>query len=108
ALGVRKGDTFALLAQTSLEWTLFDFALAQVGAVSVPIYANSAAGDVAYIAAHAEVVGVLAQDAAQLAKLDQHRAELPQLEHSLTYADLAGLATRGRAYAARHPDSLAQ
>ena len=28
ALGVRKGDAFAILARTSLEWALFDFALA--------------------------------------------------------------------------------
>src|SRR4029453_7793887 len=27
ALGVRKGDAFAILASTRLEWALFDFAL---------------------------------------------------------------------------------
>ena len=31
ALGVQKGQAFALLARTSLEWSLFDFALALVG-----------------------------------------------------------------------------
>ena len=36
-----------------------------------------------------------------------HRDELPRLEHALTYADLAGLAARGRAYATRHPEALA-
>jgi long-chain acyl-CoA synthetase len=108
ALGVRKGDAFAILAQTTLEWTLFDLALAQIGAVSVPIYANSSPRDVAYVAGHSESVGILAEDAAQLAKVEEHRDELPRLEHALTYADLAGLATRGRAYAVRHPDALAQ
>ena len=29
ALGVRKGDAFGILAQTSLEWALFDYALAR-------------------------------------------------------------------------------
>jgi long-chain acyl-CoA synthetase len=33
ALGVSKGDAFAILASTSVEWCLFDFALALVGAV---------------------------------------------------------------------------
>jgi long-chain acyl-CoA synthetase len=108
ALGVRKGDAFAILAQTTLEWTLFDLALAQIGAVSVPIYANSSPRDAAYVAGHSESVGILAEDAAQLAKVEEHRDELPRLEHALTYADLAGLATRGRAYAVRHPDALAQ
>src|SRR5262249_2994294 len=33
ALGVRKGDAFGILASTSLEWCLFDFALGLIGAV---------------------------------------------------------------------------
>jgi long-chain acyl-CoA synthetase len=107
ALGVRKGDAFAIIAQTTLEWTLFDLALAQVGAAGVAIYANSSARDAAYILGHSESVGVLCEDDSQLAKVHEHREELPRLEHALTYSDLPGLATRGRAYAARHPDALA-
>ena len=60
ALGVRKGDAFAILGQTSLEWALFDFALAHVGAIGAAIYANSAAKDCEYILDHSEAVGVLA------------------------------------------------
>jgi long-chain acyl-CoA synthetase len=41
--GVRKGDAFAIVAQTTLEWALFDFALALIGAIGAPIYANSSA-----------------------------------------------------------------
>src|SRR5688572_30547242 len=41
ALGIRKGDAVAILAQTRLEWALADFALALVGAIGAPIYANS-------------------------------------------------------------------
>ena len=36
ALGVRKGDAFGILARTRLEWSLFDFALAHVGAKGPP------------------------------------------------------------------------
>ena len=36
ALGVRKGDAFAILGSTSLEWCLFDFALALIGAIGAP------------------------------------------------------------------------
>src|SRR6266516_3695963 len=43
ALGVRKGDAFAILASTRVEWVLFDFALALIGAVTAPIYMNSSA-----------------------------------------------------------------
>jgi long-chain acyl-CoA synthetase len=106
ALGVRKGDAVGILAQTTLEWTLFDLALAQIGAAGVAIYANSSARDAAYILNHSEAVGVLCEDDAQLSKVQEHREELPRLEHALTYSDLPGLATRGRAYAARHTDAL--
>src|SRR5690349_7404365 len=41
ALGVSKGDAFGILASTRLEWTLFDYALALVGGVTVPVYATS-------------------------------------------------------------------
>ena len=106
ALGIRKGDAFAILASTSLEWCLFDFALGLVGAVGAPIYANSSPHDVAYVLEHSESVGVLAEDAGQLAKVDEGRNALPRLSHVLTYADLDGLEARGREHAAAHPDAL--
>src|SRR5918992_1511133 len=54
ALGVRKGDAWAVMARTSLEWALFDFALAHIGGVTAPIYPSSSPKDAAYIAAHSE------------------------------------------------------
>ena len=41
ALGVRKGDAFGILARTRVEWALFDFALAHVGARAAAIYPSS-------------------------------------------------------------------
>ena len=55
ALGIAKGDSFALLGRTELEWALFDFALALVGAVGAPIYSSSSARDVQYILEHSRV-----------------------------------------------------
>src|SRR6266540_1920752 len=49
ALGIRKGDAFGILSSTRLEWALVDFALARIGAVTAPIYANSAPADCAYM-----------------------------------------------------------
>jgi long-chain acyl-CoA synthetase len=106
ARGVGKGDTFAILAQNSLEWALLDFALAQIGAVSVPIYANSAPADVHYLLAHSEAVGVVCEDADQLAKVRSKAHELPRLEHVLTFEDLGGLASAGRDLAEAHPEAL--
>lgn len=106
ARGVRKGDAFATLARTTLEWALLDFALAQVGAVGAPVYANSSPKDVAYVLDHSESVGVLCEDAAQLAKVDEERSSLPLLRHVLTFDDLPALEAEGAVFKADHPSAL--
>ena len=106
ALGVRKGDAFAILASTRVEWALFDFALGSIGAVGVGIYASSSAKDVGYIVDHSESIGILCEDEAQRAKVESVRGEIPRLQHVLAFADLPQLAERGRAHAAEHPDAL--
>jgi long-chain acyl-CoA synthetase len=99
-LGVEKGDSFALLARTSLEWALFDFALALVGAVGAPIYSSSSSRDAHYVLEHSQAVGVLVEDDEQRAKIDGFSGQV------LTFADLPHLRERGRAYASAHPGAL--
>ena len=107
ARGIRKGDAFGIFAETALEWVLLDFALALIGGVTAPVYATSSGKDAAYVLAHSDAVGVLAHDQAQLDKLADHAAELPLLQHRLTFADLPGLAQEGREYREAHPTALA-
>jgi long-chain acyl-CoA synthetase len=101
ALGIRKGDAFAILASTRLEWALFDFALGLIGAVGAPVYMNSSPKDAAYVIRHSEAIGVLCED-------DQHRAKVRDvdLQHVLTFADLDDLRARGRAHAAHRPGAV--
>jgi long-chain acyl-CoA synthetase len=106
ALGVRRGDGFAILGSTHLEWALFDFALAHVGAVVAPIYANNSPADVAYVLRHSDAVGVLVENDEQRAKVEAHRSEVPRCEHVLAFADLDELRERGRAFAAKNPGAL--
>jgi long-chain acyl-CoA synthetase len=100
AVGVRKGDAFGLLARTTLEWALFDFALALVGAVGAPVYASSSSRDALYVLDHSEAIGVLVEDDEQRAKVEGFGG------HVLSFADLGGLRERGRAWAAEHPRAL--
>ena len=104
--GVRKGDAFAILARNTLEWALFDFALAHVGAVGAAIYASSSPRDVHYVLEHSDAVGVVCEDDAQRAKVEESRESLPELRHVLTFADLRALEEEGRAYREAHPDAL--
>src|SRR5213593_2946958 len=103
ALGVRKGDAFAILASTRLEWALFDFALGLIGAVGAPVYMNSSPKDAGYVIRHSEAVGVICED-------DEQRAKVRgvELQHVLTFADLGDLRARGRAHAAQNPNSVAE
>jgi long-chain acyl-CoA synthetase len=108
ALGVRREDAFGILASTRLEWVLFDFALALVGGITAPIYANSSPADCAYLLEHSEAVGVLVEDEEQRAKIEEVREQLPGLRHVLTFSDLGDLAKRGRDFAAAEPEALAE
>jgi long-chain acyl-CoA synthetase len=103
ALGVRKGDAFAILASTRLEWALFDFALGLIGAVGAGIYANGSHRDVAHVLTHSEAVGVLCEDESQSEKLGD---AAPQ--HVLTFGDLDELRARGREHARSHPHAVAE
>ena len=102
ALGIRKGDSFALLARTNLEWSLFDFALALVGAVGAPIYANSSRRDVQYVLEHSECVGAFVEDEEQRAKVGD------TVQHVISFADLDVLREQGRAFAAANPATLTE
>ncbi len=100
ALGIRRGDAFAILARTNLEWSLFDFALALVGAVGAPIYANSSPRDVQYVLEHSDCVGAFVEDDEQRAKLGTNPG------HVISFAELGELRERGRAFAAENPGAL--
>jgi long-chain acyl-CoA synthetase len=101
ALGVKKGDSFGMLARTRLEWVLLDFALAQIGAVPAPIYPSAAAAECCYILEHSNVVGCFVEDEELLAKIEDARPE-----HVYTIETLPELRALGREHAAADPDAL--
>jgi long-chain acyl-CoA synthetase len=61
---------------------------------------------VRYVLEHSESVGVLCEDEAQRAKVEEERDALPALRHVLTYADLPALEEEGRAFREAHPAAL--
>jgi long-chain acyl-CoA synthetase len=101
SLGIRKGDAFAILARTTLEWALFDYALALVGAIGVPIYANSSVKDAQFAVTHSEAIGILCEDVEQRAKIVSCG-----LEHTYTFGDLDDLRERGREHARERPSAV--
>src|SRR5439155_1626159 len=49
ASGLQRGDRLAIMARTTYEWTLLDFAAWAAGLVTVPIYPTSSASQAAWI-----------------------------------------------------------
>src|SRR5580704_115085 len=49
AWGIRKGDRVAILSENRPEWTITDFAVLALGAVTVPIYATQTTEQTSYI-----------------------------------------------------------
>ncbi len=100
ALGVKKGDAFGILARTRLEWSLFDFAMAHVGAVAAPIYPSSTPTECCYILEHSNAVGCLVD-----AELEE-KIERAELQHVFTCERLDELRALGRKHAAKDPDAV--
>lgn len=61
--GVVQGDRVALYSHNCREFVLLHFALARVGAISVPINFMLKADEVAYILEHSGAMGLIAEDA---------------------------------------------
>ncbi|MDQ2983843.1 MAG: long-chain fatty acid--CoA ligase [Actinomycetota bacterium] len=99
ARGLRKGDAFGILGRTRLEWTLFDFALALAGGITVPVYPNSNARETNYVLEHADAIGALVED-------EDPRAKVQGLDQVLSFDQLDELRAEGRAFAAQNPAAL--
>ena len=106
ARGVGRGDRLAVLARTRLEWVLLDWAVMSVGAVVVGIYPTNTAKECEYILGHSETVLALVEDDEQRAKLESIRDGLPALRSVITFDELPGLESDGRAYADAHPGAV--
>ncbi len=80
ALGLETEQRVGIAAGTRVEWILADLAVMCAGGATTTVYPSTMAADVAYIVADSECRVVVAEDAAQVAKLREHRSELPHLK----------------------------
>src|SRR6266536_2265269 len=80
AAGVKHGDRVALLSATRYEWTLVDYAIWSIGAVTVPIYETSSASQIQWILTDSEAVVAVVENAAHGAVVEAARGEAPTLQ----------------------------
>ncbi|WP_327297652.1 AMP-dependent synthetase/ligase [Streptomyces sp. NBC_01197] len=121
-LGVRPEERVALASSTRVEWILADLGVMCAGAATTTIYPSTNTEESAYILSDSESRVLIAEDAGQLAKARERRAELPDLRHVVVIdsaglepdqADEAGwvrtladLEARGVAYLAANPGAV--
>lgn len=79
ALGVRRGDKVAIIAENIPAWVWMELGAQALGAVSVGVYQSSVAAEVRYVVDYTDAVVVLAEDEEQVDKLLEHRHELPKV-----------------------------
>ncbi|MFD8631364.1 AMP-dependent synthetase/ligase [Streptomyces sp. NPDC059533] len=81
AEGLREGDRLAIMARTTYEWTLLDFAGWAAGLVTVPIYPTSSAIQARWIIQDSGAVACAVEDTAQGRMISMERSALPWLTH---------------------------
>ncbi|PWS42602.1 long-chain fatty acid--CoA ligase [Streptomyces sp. ZEA17I] len=81
AEGLRPGDRIAIMARTTYEWTLLDFASWAAGLVTVPIYPTSSAFQTRWILQDSGAVACAVETKEQGRLVSQERKQLGGLAH---------------------------
>ncbi|MGY0002421.1 AMP-dependent synthetase/ligase [Micromonospora sp. I033] len=98
AAGIEPGARVGLMSRTRYEWTLVDYALWTIGAVTVPVYDTSSADQLAWILADSGAVACVVETPDHAAMLSGVRDRLPGLGQvwQIDAGDLVRVADRGR------------
>ncbi|MDX2548459.1 AMP-dependent synthetase/ligase [Streptomyces sp. WI04-05B] len=116
-LGVQPEQRVALASATRVEWILGDLGIMCAGAATTTVYPQTNADESAFILADSASKVLIAEDATQLAKVQEKRADLPELTHVVVIdpagvesgegvLTLAELERRGAAYLEEHPNLI--
>ncbi|MEV6111411.1 AMP-dependent synthetase/ligase [Streptomyces sp. NPDC052109] len=116
-LGVQPEQRVALASSTRVEWLLADLGIMCAGGATTTIYPQTNADESAFILSDSESRVLIAEDAAQVAKAVEKRAELPDLtkvvvidpagvETNDWVTTLAELELRGAAFLEKQPELI--
>jgi long-chain acyl-CoA synthetase len=112
ALGIESEQRVGIASATRYEWILADLAIMCAGGATTTVYPTTNSEDTGYILGDAECRVVFAEDDEQVAKVTEHKNELPHLQKVVTFTGktdgdwVIGLDDLGRLgddYLAEHP-----
>ncbi len=90
-LGIGPDDKVAIISPNRPEWILADFGIAQIGAISVPVYPTMGAADTEFILNDAGVKIVLLADAELNDKIQSIQSKIPSLSRVFSLNEIAGV-----------------
>ncbi|MET9535232.1 AMP-dependent synthetase/ligase [Streptomyces sp. NPDC006649] len=79
--GLAAGDRIAIMARTTYEWTLLDFASWAAGLITVPVYPTSSAFQARWILQDSGAVACAVENKEQARLISVERRQLPALAH---------------------------
>jgi long-chain acyl-CoA synthetase len=88
--GIKAGDKVAIVSPNRPEWNFIDMGIAQIGAVSVPIYPTISEADYKYIMNDAEVRIAFLSDAGLFEKVSNIKSEVASLQEIYTFDQVTG------------------
>src|SRR5664279_1634980 len=88
SLGLHREERGGILANTRLEWILADLGILSAGGATTTVYPSSTAEECAFILHDSATKYVFAEDAKQVDKLREHKAEMPGLSKIISYTHL--------------------
>lgn len=97
AAGIQPGDKIGLMAKTSYEWTLIDFATWFAGAILVPVYETSSPSQVQWNLTDSGAVAMIVETADHFARFDEVHPDVPLVQNvwQIALGDLDKLAASG-------------
>jgi len=87
-LGIKPGDKVGIVSSNRPEWNMIDFAIMQIGAISIPIYPTISQDDYRHILNHAEMKMIFIEGKELGNKLKPIFQETKTLEHIYTFINL--------------------
>lgn len=85
SLGLKKGDTVAIIGDNKPEWVISEMAAQLIGAYPIGVYQDSIASEVEYILTKAETKVVVAEDQEQVDKVLENLDKFPNLKKIIYY-----------------------
>lgn len=86
--GIKPGDKIGIVSGNRPEWNMIDFAIMQIGAISIPIYPTISQDDYKHILNHAEMKMIFIEGKELRNKLQPILHELSTLKNVYTFDDL--------------------